>query len=232
MFGWPPGEHELLAAIFALFGEPTETTWPGVSRLPLFNQVCLGRDRSPARASLCPAAVTWLQPGAVDKFTAGSLEAGLVAALQGTVAMRPDSRLTASTAGAIFEHAAVLPVAKPATMPVAPWPDPGLQLACFPGSSRPPTGPPTQPPQPPTKPPQPPQPPQPPTTLCACTGDGCGPPCSERGLSAGWCHRPSHRGSFCRECRDARGAKVGPDKPNRKPNSTSHPLPSCQTVSI
>jgi len=135
VFGWPPSEYELLRAIFALLGEPTELIWPGVSRLPLFQKFCEGRAIRTSHAALCSTALVWLQPDSLSEPTPGSHEADISACLRGCITYRPDSRLTAAAAGALFRRArataaeaeealaalpAALPAAPPAASPAAP----------------------------------------------------------------------------------------------------------------
>lgn len=109
VFGFPPSEFELWKAIIALLGEPTESSWPGVSQLPYYQKLSAGRDHSPARGTLCSAALTWLRPDAVDESTPGSLrvliQEDVAACLRGCVTMRPDLRLTAAAARSFLERA-------------------------------------------------------------------------------------------------------------------------------
>jgi len=203
VFGWPPDELGVLTAMVVLCGEPTELTWPGVSQMRLFNQLCACRALPPAPDVLCPEAMVWLRPEAWGEATPGSREADIITALKGCITMTPDLRLTAAAAGALFEHALssagpapdAQPGTPPATLALASPPDAQRQSALPQGVSGPPL-------KPPLKQPTPWQSPR--RLLCCCTGDGCAWPCAKRCDIDGWCTQVAESGRYCSGCKNAR----------------------------
>jgi len=170
--------------------------------MPLFMKWCAGGQHMNV---LYTEAMIWLRPADGGPMP-GSRDAHIVAALQGCICVNPDSRLTATAAGALLERArseaasdaASEAIAQQASSPASP-PDALRRSALPPRASKLPMKLPLKPPM---------QPQSPRRTCCICTGDDCNQLCAERCELGGRCPGVAQDGGYCLGCNSARAVKA------------------------